>query len=82
MNRNFSFFIISSASTLLSIEIFHLVIPLTVLSLGYSAIQAGWCTFAFLAPGILVKIFIAPTIEKSDKKKYYYRMKLSEYQLF
>ena len=59
----------SSASTLLSIEIFHLVIPLTVLSLGYSAIQAGWCTFAFLAPGILVKIFIAPTIEKSDKKK-------------
>lgn len=68
MNKNFSLFLISSASTLLNIEIFHLAIPLTVLSLGYSAVEASWCTFAFLAPVILVKLFLAPSIEYRHKK--------------
>ncbi|MDY4281246.1 MAG: hypothetical protein SOX56_09295 [[Pasteurella] mairii] len=47
MNKNLLFFITSSALTLLSIEIFYLAIPLTVLSLGYSTVEVSWCTFAF-----------------------------------
>lgn len=69
MNKNFYLFLLSSASTLLSIEIFHLAIPLTVLSLGYSAVETSWCTFAFFLPVLLVKIFLAPHIERQDKKQ-------------
>ncbi|MDG2916483.1 MFS transporter [Bisgaard Taxon 10/6] len=68
MNKNFLIFITSSALTLLSMEIFHLAIPLTVLTLGYSAVQTGWCTFAFFLPTILVKLFISPLIESKNKK--------------
>lgn len=68
MNRNFLLFLMSSASTLLGIEVFHLAIPLTVFALGYSAIQASWCTFAFFLPVIVVKIFAAPLIEPKNKK--------------
>ncbi|HDR1420489.1 TPA: hypothetical protein QB189_002479, partial [Pasteurella multocida] len=68
MNKNFLIFIISSALTLLSVEIFYIAIPLTVLALGYSAVQTSWCTFAFFLPVILVKIFISPIIENKEKK--------------
>lgn len=68
MNRNFLIFITSSALTLLSIEIFYIAIPLTVLALGYSAVQTSWCTFAFFLPVIIVKTFISPIIENKEKK--------------
>ncbi|MFP4731372.1 MFS transporter [Pasteurella multocida] len=68
MNKNFLIFIISSAFTLLSVEIFYIAIPLTVLALGYSAVETSWCTFAFFLPVILVKIFISPIIENKEKK--------------
>ena len=68
MNKNFKLFIINSACSLLAIEIFYLAIPLTTITLGYSAIETGWCTFAFFLPVILVKIFAAPVIENNDKK--------------
>ncbi len=68
MDKNFILFIIHSACSLLAIEIFYLAIPLTTISLGYSAIETGWCTFGFFLPVILVKILAAPVIENSNKK--------------
>ncbi|KAB8029192.1 MFS transporter [Fluviispira multicolorata] len=68
MDKNFRLFLFSSACSLLGIEIFQLAIPLTTIALGYSAIETGWCTFAFFLPVILVKIFAAPIIENSNKK--------------
>lgn len=69
MNKNFKLFLISSASTLLGIEIFHLAIPLTILSLGYSAVDTGWVTFFFFLPVLFLKILISPMVEKRDKKR-------------
>lgn len=66
--RNFFYFLCSSALSLLSVEIFHLAVPLTVLALGYSAIEAGWCTFAFFSPVILGKLLAGPLIEARSKK--------------
>ncbi|WP_114192388.1 MFS transporter [Edaphovirga cremea] len=69
MSKNFNNFLFSSAFSLLGIEIFHLAIPLVAIDLGFSAIEIGWCTFAFFLPVIVIKVFSSTIIEKKSKKK-------------
>ncbi|OMQ20873.1 MFS transporter [Serratia oryzae] len=67
-NKNFNNFLFSSAFSLLGIEVFHLAIPLVALSLGFTAIEIGWCTFSFFLPVIIIKIISSAVIEKNNKK--------------
>lgn len=67
IKRNFNIFVVSSAFSLLGIEIYHIALPLLALSLGLNPVQISWCVFAFYCPVIFVKIVSSAFIERKDK---------------
>ncbi|WP_174509512.1 MFS transporter [Klebsiella oxytoca] len=67
MNKNFNFFVASSALSLLGIEIFHIALPLLALSLELTPVQISWGVFSFYCPVIFVKIVSSTFIERRNK---------------
>lgn len=66
--NTFHFFVGGSAAALFGSEIFYFIVPLVVLSLGYSPVIAGWCSFAFFAPVIGGKLLAGPFVERRNKR--------------
>lgn len=76
MNKNFNFFVASSAFSLLGIEIYHIALPLIALSQALNPVQISWCVFAFYCPVVLIKIVSSTFIEKRNKIQ---TLKVSEF---